>query len=168
MAILRPVKKCGHWTFVLLAALSSSCGGAAPATGPAEPSSETTRRSESYDAVFADADAHLDTQVTFDAFVVGTAGGCLDVLCETESGCCGTCTGDAYFAATPDEANLDHAMFMSAAEGVVLGEGFGTCRDDDDCNIQCNPPAGAHVEVTGILHRVQGMLAVRVEQLRRL
>ena len=63
-------------------------------------------------------------EVTVRGFVVLGPSGCLDMVCTTASGCCGTCTADAMLAESQEAGAGERRLFLAPGEGTRLGEGL--------------------------------------------
>lgn len=88
------------------------------------------------------------SRVAVSGYVVASVGACLDVLCKTASGCCGSCTGEARLAARRRTSNPEHLIGIAAAPGSGFPDGFGTCHDSDQCELSCEPAAEQRVRLT--------------------
>lgn len=140
---------------------SSSGAPDAPADATAATSS-TAATAASLDDVI-DGRLAVGTTVTVRGHVVPSTGGCLDVVCTTASGCCGTCTADAVLSPAP---TLDGERFvwLTPRDPDTSPDAIGRCHDSDDCALTCAPPTGVVVEVTGEIIDAGAWRGLRVDR----
>lgn len=95
-------------------------------------------------------DGRIDAgaRVRVRGYVVAATMGCADLVCETESGCCGACGGDAVLVA---QTSPPHERFLWLSPRTPDGspDAIGRCHDSDVCVMACSPPSGVLVEITG-------------------
>ncbi|MCA9574512.1 MAG: hypothetical protein R3B40_10010 [Polyangiales bacterium] len=149
-------------TFCALAGAASvaACGGRSPVAGPATegervaPATPLRSDAASVDDVI-DGRVEIGARVRVRGQVVPATLGCVDMVCETESGCCGACGGDAVLVARTSPPP-ERFLWLSPRTPDGSPDAIGRCHDSDVCVMACTPPSGGLVEIRGEVVQVGG------------